>query len=406
MFFFVMCDSDGSSEDGTGPGDGGPDTGADAGTDPVAPTDAPPLDPNACASPVTDMGEVSLKDVFAPYFEVGVALKDEIFYNQDPDSVALVTRHFNRISPENALKWESSEPQEGVFSSNKVTSYVEFGEKRGMSVYGHVLLWHWQTPDWVFQDESGAEVDRETLLARFEAHVAEFATRFGGRIAYWDVVNEAFNDDGTLKDTNWLQIIGDDYIEQAFRIADRLLPDSKLLYNDYSMFQPGRRSAVLQLVADLRAAGVRIDAVGMQGHYKMYGPSVNQLQETFAAFRNAGIEVFITELDLDVLPMDVEYWGADLGALHESDLANIDPYRECLPNSMDIEAAERWAEIFRVFIDNSDIINGVTFWGVHDGLSWLNDYPLEGRTNYSLLFGRDYQPKTAFKRIVQVAQGQ
>ena len=362
--------------------------------------DSEPI-PEGCAVPVEDT--IPLKDAYADHFLMGVALGPITFRGVDEDAVNLVTRHFNRISPENNLKWNQVEPQPGEFDFEIADKYVEFGTKRGMQVYGHVLVWHSQTPDWVFQDDNGDPLDREGLLARVESHIGALAKRYGGKIGYWDVVNEAFNDNGTLRNSDWRKIIGDDYIEQVFRIADRLLPDSKLVYNDYSMFLPGKRNAAVQLVTDLREAGVRIDAIGMQGHYNMDRPTPSELAETLSAFRDAGVEVVVTELDVDVLP---SAWG-----IQNPDISNhetmeaLNPYRECLPEEVDRAAADRWGELFAVFVAYSDVISGVTLWGVNDKYSWLNNFPVNGRTNYALLFDRNYRPKTSYMRVIEQAAG-
>jgi endo-1,4-beta-xylanase len=313
-----------------------------------------------------------------------------------------VERHFNRISPENDLKWSEFETRPGEFKFDIADEYVSFGTSRNMQVYGHVLVWHSQTPDWVFQDDNGDTIDRDGLLKRVEAHVGALAKRYGGKIGYWDVVNEAFNDNGTLRDSNWRKIIGDDYIEQVFRIADRLLPDSKLVYNDYSMYLPGKRKAAIQLVSDLREAGVRIDAVGMQGHYNMGRPTADELAETLSAYRDAGIEVVFTELDVDVLP---SAWGRTSADISETENGGdeLNPYKECLPEEVDEAVAARWAELFAVFTAYSDVISGITFWGVSDKHSWLNNWPVDGRTNYPLLFDRKYRAKSNYRSVIEQA---
>ena len=404
LLAMVLCmcgeNSNDDNENGdtdTKKGDAGTDVGEDTETasDTLDTEDAVA----SCAASVDDLEDVSLAEAFADHFDIGVALNNTVYDGIDADAVDLVTRNFNRISPENALKWVNVQPQQGMFRFSDVDDYVEFGEAHGMTVYGHVLLWHSQVPSWLFTADDGSQVGREELLERLEAHIAAFADRYGGRIQYWDVVNEAFDSDGSLKDTLWKEIIGDDYIEQAFRIADRLLPDSKLVYNDYSMYLPGRRDAVIALVETLRDAGVRIDAVGMQAHYNFKYPSLNDLEAALAAYRDADIEVLITELDLDVLPSYWDIQSADISDTEEADDA-LNPYAECLPEDIDALAAERWGDLFKLFVEYSDTVSSVTIWGVSDDQSWLNDWPIEGRTNYGVLFDRNLEPKSAVRSIL------
>jgi endo-1,4-beta-xylanase len=385
--FFLGCINPDGSDEETDSSEGGIDTGKEI--------------PEGCAVPKEDT--MPLKEAFQDHFAMGAALNQLTFRGVYADAVDLVERHFNRISPENDLKWSVIEPIEGEFDFENADQYVRFGEKRGMEIYGHVLVWHSQTPDWVFEDDNNQPIDRDGLLARVEAHIQALADRYGGRINYWDVVNEAFNDDGSLKNTKWRQIIGDDFIEQVFRIANDLLPDSKLVYNDYNMILPGKRDAAIKLVSDLRDAGLRIDALGEQGHYNLNYPSRTQLEEALSAYRDAGIEIIITELDVDVLPSERDVQNAEIGDT-EAYAEALNPYQECLPIEVDESAAAKWEEIFSVFVENSDVINGVTLWGVEDGMSWLNDWPIKNRTNYPLLFNRDFQPKTSYERVLKLVQ--
>ena len=381
------------------PTDGNGDTGNDTDTDTTT------EEAVVCAAPASDLGDVSLAEAFADHFEIGVALGSAVYDERDSKGMALVKRHFNRISPENTLKWEKVQPEEGAFRFNDADDFVGFGEANNLKIHGHVLVWHSQTPDWVFEGGDGGDLDRETLLARLEAHVTALAEQYGDRIDCWDVVNEAIDDNGNIKvgGNPWREIIGEDYIEQAFRIANELLPDSKLIYNDYSMWVPGRRNGAIKLVQDLRDKGLRIDGVGMQAHYNMTWPGRDDLRNALEAYRDAGIEVWITEMDIDVLPSRWDTQSADIANVQEGDDA-LNPYTVCLPEDVDQAAAERWGELFRVFVEYSDIINAVTLWAVTDRHSWLNDWPIDGRTNYPMLFNREYEPKTAVAEILKALE--
>ncbi len=366
--------------------------GSDDGSAPATPPEGV-----TCAEPM--QSSVSLAQSFADHFDVGAALAPSTFRSINSNQVSLVETHFNRVTAENDMKWSSIHPGPTSFSWTAADTFVEFAEQRGLQVHGHVLVWHQQTPDWVFTNDDGSDVSADVLWARVEEHIAAVAERYGGRVAYWDVVNEAFEDNGSLRDSKWRQILGDDYIAQTFQIADRLLPDSKLVYNDYSLFVQTKRDAVVAMVEDLKARGIRIDAVGMQGHYNLRRPGPEEVDAAITAYAGTGAEVLITELDLDVLPSEREIAGADLDATTASD-PRLDPYSYCLPEEVEQQVAERWASLFEVFLRHSDSISSVTFWGVDDGGSWLNNWPVNGRTNYPLLFDRSQQPKPSFGAVV------
>jgi endo-1,4-beta-xylanase len=246
-------------------------------------------------------------------------------------------------------------------------------------------VWHQQVPGWVFQAPAGQQMTRELLIARLDAHMSALAERLGSRVHYWDVVNEAFNDNGSMRMSPWYNTIGPDNLEVAFRMAAQYFPNAKLVYNDYSMERPGKRRAVVDMVRDFQAKGIRIDAIGNQAHYRIDGPSIEEIDSTLVAFGELGVEVLVTELDVDVLP--------NMG----------DPYEECLPLQVEERAAERWASLFQTFMRHSDVIASVTLWGISDASSWLNNSPVNGRTNYALLFDRQLRPKLSWQRVIEAA---
>lgn len=179
--------------------------------------------------------EPALKDVFKDAFLVGAALNMDQFFERDTVGAAIVKRHFNTISPENELKWERIHPRPGVYDFEAADRYVAFGEANGMFIVGHTLGWHSQTPAWVFQDAVGQPVGRDTLLARLRDHIHTVVGRYRGRIHGWDVFNEVLNEDGTLRRSRWLEIIGEDYVAKAFQYAHEADPAAELYYNDYSV---------------------------------------------------------------------------------------------------------------------------------------------------------------------------
>ncbi|HDQ44395.1 MAG TPA: endo-1,4-beta-xylanase [bacterium] len=340
-----------------------------------------------------------LKDVFKDAFWVGTALNAGQVAGEDPRAVEIVDMHFNSITPENILKWEAVHPEPGRYDFEVADAFVAFGEKRDMFMVGHTLVWHSQTPRWVFRDASGNLADRETLLARMREHIMTVTGRYRGRIHGWDVVNEAVEEDGSPRNSLWRQIIGDDYIQKAFEYAHEADPGAELYYNDYTLWKPDKVAGVVRLVRDLQSKGVRIDAVGMQGHWGMDYPPLDEAEAAIRAFSELGVRVMVTELDVNVLP-NPDWTGiADVAANYQFD-TKYNPYPEALSDSMHQELAGRYADFFRLFMKYNEVISRVTFWGVHDGQSWLNHWPIRGRTNYPLLFDRDLQPKPAFHEVI------
>ena len=346
-----------------------------------------------------------LKDAFKDSFRIGAALNQAQFDERDTRGAALVKAQFNTISPENVLKWESIHPKPDTFSFEEPDRYVAFGEKTHMFIIGHTLVWHNQTPAWVFQDDHGAPLDREALLQRMREHIRTVVGRYKGRIGGWDVVNEALNKDGTLRPTPWLKIIGEDYIAKAFEFAHEADPKAELYYNDYSLENEPKRKGAIDLIKKLKAQGVQVTAVGLQGHDKMGWPTLEQQDATIAALSQLGVKVNITELDIDVLPAATRQPGADVSLSVEAQ-GKLNPYAAGLPDSVQQALATRYADLFGVFVKYRGVITRVTFWGVTDGDSWLNNWPVKGRTAYPLLFDRNGQPKPAFHAVVRAGKDQ
>ena len=345
----------------------------------------------------------TLKDAFRADFRVGTAVSPRQFNETDTASVALLTQQFNTISPENVLKWEVVHPQSGVYDFTPSDAYVAFGERHGMFIIGHTLTWHSQTPKWVFEDSAGGPLTRDALLARLRDHIHTVVGRYKGRISGWDVVNEALDEDGTMRLSPWLRIIGPDFVAQAFQFAKEADPAAELYYNDYSMENPQKRAGGIRLIKSLLDQGVTVNAVGMQDHLKMNWPTVAEEDSTIAAFVALGVKVNITELDVDVLPQATPNRGADVSMRAAAQTA-LNPYPAGLPDSVQRALTTRYVDMFRVFLKYGASIDRVTFWGVTDGDSWLNGWPIRGRTSYPLLFDRAGRPKAAFDGVMALAR--
>jgi endo-1,4-beta-xylanase len=346
---------------------------------------------------------ISLKDAYRGDFLIGAAINTDQITGKDSRSDAIVEAQFNSISPENALKWENVHPQPGVYGFDIPDQYVAFGEKHHMFIVGHCLVWHSQVPAWVFRDDKGNFVDRETLLKRMHDHIQTIVGRYKGRIQSWDVVNEALNEDGTLRQSLWLKIIGEDYIAKAFQYAHEADPQAQLTYNDYSLENRAKRKGALALIAKLKAQGIPVTSVGLQGHNSLKWPSVKDEDTTISAFAKLGVKVVISELDIDVLPRATQQQSAEVSLNVQQD-PKLNPYVSGLPQSVQQELAKRYAALFGVYLKHRDVITRVTFWGVTDGDSWRNDWAVKGRTSYPLLFDRNGQPKPAFETVIRAAE--
>ncbi len=349
------------------------------------------------------LAQNTLKEAFKEYFLIGAALNQNQIYEKDKKSVEIVKNQFNSVSPENILKWEMVHPSLDRYDFAASDRFVEFGARNGMFVVGHALVWHQQTPDAVFKDAGGNLIGREELLKRMGEHIRTVVGRYKGKIQGWDVVNEALNEDGTLRQSLWLKIIGPDYIAKAFQFAHQADPEAELYYNDYSLENEAKRRGAIKLIKSLLAAGVSIKAVGLQGHNNLTFPTRAQQIAAITEFADLGLRVNITELDVSVLPDPEGFSGAEITAnfaLREK----LNPYQKELPNEIQKKLADRYAELFSIFLEHHQKIDRVTFWNVTDQESWLNNFPVRNRTNHPLLFDRKGKPKLAFEYVIKAAK--
>ena len=354
-----------------------------------------------------------LKETFRDAFRIGAALSTAQVMGEEPAALELAARQCNTITPENLLKWAEVHPEPDQYNFEPADRYVQWGAKHDMFIVGHTLVWHNQTPAWAFRGEGGKPLDRETALKRIEEHITTVVGRYKGRIHGWDVVNEAINEQGEFRTgavgppgrrgEPWHAAIGDDYIEQAFRFAHAADPDAELYYNDFNEWYPAKVEAISRLVKSLQDKGVRIDGLGLQGHWGMDYPKLDEIDHMLTEYGKLGVKLMITELDINVVPQPGQGAGADVTDRIDPRKAQ-DPYADGLPEEKQRELAERYAEIFRLFVKHQDAIDRVTFWGVHDGQSWLNFFPVQ-RTSYPLLFDRELKPKPAFEAVVRTAAG-
>ena len=309
----------------------------------------------------------SLKKALKNKFLIGVSVNTHQSSGKDVAAVEIVKKNFNSIVAENCMKSSVIHPKENKYNFAQADEFVSFGESNQMAIIGHCLIWHSQLAPWFCVDKDGNNVSPEVLKKRMKDHITTIVKRYKGRIKGWDVVNEAIEDNGAYRKTKFYEILGEEYIPLAFQYAHEADPDAELYYNDYSMAQPGRREAVVKMVNDLKKRGIRIDAIGMQGHIGM---------------DNVGAEVTAS----------FEY------------KKEMNPYPDGLPEEVSKAWTERMNDFFRLFLKHHNLITRVTLWGVADQNSWRNDWPMRGRTDYPLLFDRNYQPKPVVGLIIKEAE--
>ncbi|KAA6335491.1 Endo-1 4-beta-xylanase A [termite gut metagenome] len=345
--------------------------------------------------------EMSLKDALAGKFLIGTAMNTGQIKGKDTASIRLIKQHFSAIVPENCMKSEAIHPEKDRYDFALPDQLVEFGEKNGIVVTGHTLIWHSQLARWFCVDENGNDVSRKVLIERMREHISTIVGRYKGHIRGWDVVNEAILEDGSYRKSKFYEILGEDFIPLAFQFAHEADPDAELYYNDYSMFYPDKREGVVRVIRSLKEKGIRIDAVGMQGHIGMDFPQIEEFEKSLLAFSDAGVQVMITELDLSALPAPERNVGADVAASFEYQ-KKINPYVDALPDAVSKAWNERMGDFFKLFLKHRDKIIRVTTWGVGDSSSWRNSWPVKGRTDYPLLFDRNYQAKPVVDTIIKL----
>ncbi|MGD1044603.1 MAG: endo-1,4-beta-xylanase [Bacteroidota bacterium] len=347
----------------------------------------------------------ALKDIFKDDFYIGVALSLNQISGKEPDAIALVEKHFNSITPENILKWEEVHPELNRYNFEAADRYVAFGEKHKMHIIGHTLVWFHQTPDWVFQDELGKPITREALLERMKDHIFTVMGRYKGRIHGWDVVNEAIMADGGFRKCKWLEIIGEDYLLKAFEYARQADPNAQLYYNEYDFEERPKCEAVIRLIQNLQLKGVRIDGIGIQGHWFLDWPSIEEVETYILALSKLGVKLMVTEMDISVLPFyPVDSKAVDISSFDAEWQEKNNPYRDVLPDSAQKDLAKRYAELFSLFRKHRDKFSRVTLWAVHDGQSWRSYLPIKGRKDYPMLFDRHCKPKPALNAVIKIVQ--
>ena len=350
-------------------------------------------------SMISNAQKSSLKQIFLDDFMIGVALnKSQIKQSNIKESDLIITE-FSSITPENIMKWEEIHPKPNKYKFKLADKLIDLAKNNNQSIIGHALVWHNQIPDWVTRNKNGNLNSKEILFKNIEDHINNVGGRYKGMVYGWDVVNEAFNDDGTFRDSDFFKISGEEYIYKSFEIASKNDPKVELYYNDYSLYKKKKINAVIELAKRIKSRGLRIDGIGLQAHWGLDYPTIEEVEKSILKISNAGLKVHFSELDIDVLPNLWEIKGADLSDNFNSN-KELNPYKKNLPDSISNLLSKRYEEIFKLFYKHRDKIERVTFWGLSDKYSWKNDWPAKGRTNYPLLFDRNLSPKKAYRSVV------
>ncbi|ALQ07912.1 MULTISPECIES: endo-1,4-beta-xylanase [Pseudoalteromonas] len=353
----------------------------------------------------------ALKNTFADSFKMGVAVNQDIVTGQNTAAQSIIAKQFNTVTLENAMKAEVIYPQQGKVDFSGADAFIDFAKQNNMFTVGHTLVWHNQTPDWFFTNSKNEPNTPAEQLEQMRKHIELVAGRYKNKVDAWDVVNEVIADDGSYRPTVWVNRIGngDTMVKAAFKYAQQYSPNTELYYNDFNAWRPEKRDGIIRMIKMLQKEGIRIDGIGIQAHWGLNFPKMQYIEQAIDAYAALGIKVMITELDIDVLPLTKEgqITGTDMMKpqfqLEEFE-TYLDPYKNGLPSDVEAQLNARYKALFELFYAKRDKIDRVTFWGLHDGMSWKNDYPIPNRTNYPLLWDRNLNPKPVIKTIADVVQ--
>jgi endo-1,4-beta-xylanase len=314
----------------------------------------------------------------------------------------LVADQFSSITPGNEMKPDYLQRVQGKFTFENADRIVAFAQANHLNVIGHTLCWHEQSPKWLFEDSEQRPLPRDVALANLKTHISTVVTHYKGKVKGWDVVNEVISDTPGefLRDTPARRAIGDDYVVKAFEFAHEADPDAELYFNDYNIERDYKREKALQLIRQLKAAGVRLDGVGVQGHWMLDKIDLGEIDRGIKALADQRVNVMVSEMDVDPLPRKKGGATADLSATERE---GADPYKDGLPVDVQQKLARRYGELLELLLKYPQVTR-VTLWGTDDGSSWLNSWPVKGRTNHPLLFDRQLQPKPAYFAVLEALE--
>ena len=368
---------------------------------------------SGCSSQEKALPDVPLKDAYSDSFLIGAAISTFNFSDRSPETRDLLLKHFNTISPDNELKPQSLHPRPDVWNFQRADAYCQFGKDNGMYVLGHTLCWHNQTPEFFYTRPDGKPMSKDEIFESVRSYIETVCTHFLGKVDGWDVINEIISEDGGYRDLAWVHALGadpavvDEFVKHVYRCAEKYAPGTELNYNEFNCWRPSKLAGIVRLVKMLKDEGIRIDGVGIQAHWGLGYPKNEYIVDAIEQLAALGVKVNISELDVDVLPIskDAQVIGRSLKDpmyQQEEFEAFLDPYKDGLPEEVEDQLAARYEELFKIFYEHRDQIARVTFWGIHDGTSWKNGSPIANRTNYPLLFKRDYTPHKAYYSVINI----
>ncbi|MCR4735823.1 MAG: endo-1,4-beta-xylanase [Treponema sp.] len=333
---------------------------------------------------------VNLKDIFKDYFSIGTAL-NHYSLTHDTIETQLVKKHFNLIVAENCTKMERIYKSETELDFSKANDFLTFGKCNNFQMRWHTLVWHNQSPKWIFHDNDGNLVSKETLEERLKHYIRSVMNYCKGfQVSSFDVVNEVISDKSfklrTKEDYSlWYEILGPDYIDKAFLWAHEADPRVELAINDYNLeILPQKRQAMYELLQGMIKKEIPVNAVGLQMHININNPPIKQIEDTINLYGSLGLKVLITEMDVSVYESEKEERKIYTAELLE-------------------KQAERYKELFDCFkrCSKRGYLDKVILWGITDGSSWKNHFPVPGRGDCPLLFNTDGSSKPAFNKIIE-----
>ena len=368
----------------------------------------------------TATAQTTLKDAYRDYWYTGVSVNQwEVqadlsghnehnvtgqVSNDQTRNWDIITRNFNWVVAENCMKCEVIHPKEGVYDFTLADQFVDKAKAAGLKVLGHCLIWHSQCAPWFHYDDKGNLVSADVLKKRMREHIYTIVNHFKGRVDAWDVVNEAFEDDGTPRKSLFYQILGTDYIPLAFQYAHEADPTAELYYNDFSMNKAKKVEGVANFFRPLVRVGVPVTAIGMQGHLILEDNNyVQEYEHSIETIKSVGVPTFFSELDMSVLPNPYGFSGANVSDRFAY-RPEMDPYKDGISKEMEQQVEDFWVSFYQMLLRHHKDILRVNFWCLNDANSWRNDFPIKGRTDYATLFDRNNQPKPFVQKLIELVQ--
>lgn len=327
-----------------------------------------------------EVNQKSLSQKYKNFFDIGVSVEGKYLDTYS----SIIMQHFSTITPENAFKFENIHPKRDMYSFDEADALVMFAKNNNKAVRGHTLLWHEQLPDWIKQELLQGN-SNELIWRMIESHISTVLERYKDTVYCWDLINEVLADEGEfLRDTVWLKVFGQNYIEKVFEMVKGILPDGKFFINEYNIHVPEKRKRMERLLNKLEHNGFRVDGVGIQGHYNITYPTIEMIKEELKFYSYYGVEVHVTELDISLY----DYFDRRIDLQQPT-------------SEMEKKQEELYGRLFELYREYSHVIGNVTVWGVSDKTTWLNDYPVKNRKDWPLLFDDTNRPKKALDRIME-----